>query len=288
MLANFEKREYEGKERVWVGRYQNLHNLPHWHLEDELICVEEGETTISHNHQEYHLKKGEAIFLDSGEIHFIKSGEDCIVGISLFDSTIVQDISRKYRLASAKLEHSYPILQWFDKIKQEQDEKKPFYEQQVCADIMTLIIEIFRGETLEIKNGTHESSSIENFKNLLDEIEEKYSYITFSEAASFMGLSEPYFSKFFRKTSGMTFSRYLNIVRVEKAIQILNKDEQKRSTTEVTAECGFGTIRNFNRIFKDITGMTPRQLPSDYVLDIQPIRNIKDAFNPTLQSSVLL
>lgn len=29
MFANFEKRSYEGKEGVWVGRYRNLHNLPH-------------------------------------------------------------------------------------------------------------------------------------------------------------------------------------------------------------------------------------------------------------------
>mgnify|MGYP004705387723 CR=1 FL=1 len=39
MLANFEKRAYNGTERVWTGRYRNLHNLPHWHLENELICV---------------------------------------------------------------------------------------------------------------------------------------------------------------------------------------------------------------------------------------------------------
>lgn len=42
MLANFEKRAYNGTERVWTGRYRNLHNLPHWHLENELICVEQG------------------------------------------------------------------------------------------------------------------------------------------------------------------------------------------------------------------------------------------------------
>ena len=72
MLANFEKRAYNGTERVWTGRYRNLHNLPHWHLENELICVEQGQATVSHNHQEYLLTKGDAIFLGSGEIHYIK------------------------------------------------------------------------------------------------------------------------------------------------------------------------------------------------------------------------
>ncbi len=79
MLANFEKRSYEGKERVWVGRYRNLHNLPHWHLESELIYIERGKTFISHNHQEYSLDSGDAVFLNSQDIHYIKSEEGSIV-----------------------------------------------------------------------------------------------------------------------------------------------------------------------------------------------------------------
>ena len=49
MLANFEKRENTDKSSVWAGSYQNLHNLPHWHLECELIYVQTGEVTVSHN-----------------------------------------------------------------------------------------------------------------------------------------------------------------------------------------------------------------------------------------------
>ena len=46
MLANFEKRNYNGNERVWTGRYRNLQNLPHWHLESELLSVESGEIIV--------------------------------------------------------------------------------------------------------------------------------------------------------------------------------------------------------------------------------------------------
>lgn len=31
------------------------------------------------------------------------------------------------------------------------------------------------------------------------------------------------------------------------------------SVTEISMRCGFDTIRHFNRVFKDITGMAPRQ-----------------------------
>ena len=288
MLANFEKRNYKGNERVWVGRYRNLHNLPHWHLESELIYVEKGCTTVSHNNQEYIMKAGDAIFLSSREVHYIKSEPDCIVHIALFDSDIIHDLLKKYRLRSARLKRAYPIVTCFSAIEHELAEQPPFFELQICEYITTLMIQIFRGEELITREEYAESSSIAHYKTLLDEIEEKYSYITFSDAAAFMGLSEPYFSKFFRKISGMTFSQYLNTVKLENAIRMIQHNENELSMTEIADACGFDTIRHFNRVFKDMTGMAPRALPKDYTLKSQPVRTIRDAFNPTLQSSELL
>ncbi|MBS5190895.1 MAG: helix-turn-helix transcriptional regulator [Lachnospiraceae bacterium] len=288
MLANFEQRDTSGAERVWTGRYRNLHNLPHWHLENELICVEQGIVTVSHNHQEYTLTAGESIFLASGEIHYIKSDPDSITAITLFDVALTADLTSHYQLCCAKLSGSYPILDTFSKIQKERTLKKPFFEQQTCVLITELMIHIFREEAYTPLISRPEHSSIDNYKHLLDEIDANYSYITFSDAAAFMGLSEPYFSRFFRKISGMTFSKYLNTVRLEHAIHMLQEHPRRLSVTEIASRCGFETIRHFNRVFRDITGMSPRELPSNYVPDFKPIRRIEDAFNPTLQSSELL
>lgn len=37
MLAKYEIRTYVGSEHIWVGKYKNLHNISHWHLEHALI-----------------------------------------------------------------------------------------------------------------------------------------------------------------------------------------------------------------------------------------------------------
>lgn len=288
MLANFEKRNYKGKEQVWAGRYRHLQNLPHWHLECELIYVETGTITVSHNHQNYQLTEGDAIFLDSGEIHYIKSEEHSIVAILMFHPALIHDLLSQYKLSTAQLKHRYPILSFHHQIQTELAEQKPFYELQIRQSVIALMIQIFRGETCTPRQIDNEHSSIANYKHLLEEIDKKYSYITFSDAAAYMGFSEPYFSKFFRKISGMTFSQYLNTVRLEKAIDLLNQNQEHLSMTEIASRCGFDTIRHFNRIFKDITGMSPRELPPDYVLEIQPIRTIEAAFDPTLKSSELL
>lgn len=86
----------------------------------------------------------------------------------------------------------------------------------------------------------------------------------------------------------MTFSQYLNSVKLKHAVELLQDKNADFSITEISVRCGFDTIRHFNRVFKQLTGMSPRQLPPDYVLDDRPIRTIQDAFNPTLQNSELL
>ena len=289
MLANFEKRENPDKSSVWAGSYQNLHNLPHWHLECELIYVQTGEVTVSHNNTAYHLQKEDCIFINSGEIHYIKGSEDSITDILMFDNALLGNISPKhFQLLYPRLRQHYPVMEYFHAIRDELKKKKEFYDVKVFCLMTDFIIDIFRHEPLCEQKQLKDSSSIENYKNLLSEIEEKCSYITFEDACSFMGLTKPYFSRFFKNISGMTFSQYLNIIRLEKAIHMLNHNTENLSITQIASACGFDTIRHFNRVFKDFTGLSPRQLPENYVLSSHSVRSMKKNFNPTLPCSVLV
>ena len=120
------------------------------------------------------------------------------------------------------------------------------------------MIEIFRGEPPAAKETKYEKATIA-FKQLLEEINMRYRDLTFEEAAAFMNMSPSYFSRYFRKTAGVTFSRQLNCVRTDEAVRML-QSKPDLSVTQVADACGFGTIRNFNRIFKELTGFAPRDL----------------------------
>lgn len=288
MLANFEHREDSRKDHAWTGRYAHLHNLPHWHFECELIYIESGEVTVSLNHRAYLLKKNDAIFVDSGEVHYIKGSMDSVVTILMFDATIIQDITCRFCLESSILTQTYPIKTCTENVEKELSEKKPFYELKIRGMVLNLMTEIFRREPLAQRHTSRNNTVMENYKNLLNEIEEKYNYITFENACSFMGLSKPYFSRFFKNISGMTFSQYLNIIRLEKAVWLLNHNTKNLTITDISSQCGFDTIRHFNRVFKDFTGFSPRQLPGNYILPSHYIKSVKESFNPTLPSSRLL
>ena len=148
------------------------------------------------------------------------------------------------------------------------------------------MIEIFQNEAL-VEKDTEENNTTQSFKRLLEEMNARYRFINFEEAAAFMGMAPTYFSRYFRQSAGITFSQQLNIVRTDAAIQLL-KSGQELAMTEIADLCGFGTIRNFNRIFKSFTGYAPRELPRDYNLYDKFSYPSDKEFNPTLYDCELI
>jgi two-component system response regulator YesN len=62
---------------------------------------------------------------------------------------------------------------------------------------------------------------------------------------------------FFKRESGLSFSEYLNKVRIEKAKELLK--DPKFNITEVAFEVGYEDSQYFCRIFKKSEGISPRQ-----------------------------
>jgi len=75
------------------------------------------------------------------------------------------------------------------------------------------------------------------------------------EVAALVGLSPAAFSRFFRRTFGKPFVRYVAEVRVAHACRLLA--ESTRSIADVAFEVGFNNLANFNRRFRALRGMTP-------------------------------
>jgi AraC-like DNA-binding protein len=81
--------------------------------------------------------------------------------------------------------------------------------------------------------------------------------ISLREAASAAGLEEKYFSAFFHRKTGVCFRDWLAGRRVDRAIEILT--ERDDTITNVAASVGFQDLGTFERSFKRLTGLTPRE-----------------------------
>lgn len=71
------------------------------------------------------------------------------------------------------------------------------------------------------------------------------------------GLSESHFRRIFDESVGMTPNDYINMVRIDKACDMLLKEDIAMS--EVGERAGYQTASSFNRNFKALTGMSPLQ-----------------------------
>lgn len=81
--------------------------------------------------------------------------------------------------------------------------------------------------------------------------------ITLKELADFLGYSEKYCSELFQTRMGISFSRYLKHLRMEKAKLLLT--EQQHSIAQIAEWLGFSDQFAFSHSFKKAVGCSPKQ-----------------------------
>lgn len=286
MLAKFEKRAYAGNEHVWVGKYRNLHNISHWHMEHELIACREGSAQVMLDDTMFNITQQQCLFCHSGCVHYISASPDSLLLVCLFNEKMYDPITSPFTLENPVFEDRYGILPKLSEIRHELQNQPIFFECRTEAMIGEILVDVFRGEPLR-KAQWQFSDVITRYKQLLNHIDLEYEHITYRNAVQFMNMSDAYFSRYFKRQAGMTFSQYLNVVRIEKAVQLLDSAPTMK-ITDVMLRCGFNTIRSFNRVFREVTGFTPTTLPPGYVLNTRSVPTIQGSFDPTLSDAELL
>lgn len=89
---------------------------------------------------------------------------------------------------------------------------------------------------------------------IMQHFQEKISMKTLLEIAN---MSSTTFSVVFKKTYNMTFSEYVLKMRIGYACSLLT--DNTRSIAQVSVDAGFENLSNFNRLFKKVKGITPKE-----------------------------
>jgi AraC-like DNA-binding protein len=90
-----------------------------------------------------------------------------------------------------------------------------------------------------------------------------------TEIAGYVGLTTQGFSRFFRKFTGLTFVKFVNILRVNEACRLLIRDNS--DITQIAFMCGYHNISNFNRRFQELKGITPSEFRNRYRYELLDI-----------------
>lgn len=100
--------------------------------------------------------------------------------------------------------------------------------------------------------------------NIYDYILRNYQdTLTLEEVAAEAHLTPQAFCRYFKKHTGVTFVSFLNEMRVNQACKKLTSG-QYDSISIVAYNCGFNSITNFNRVFKNVAGVSPKEYLKRY------------------------
>jgi two-component system response regulator YesN len=168
-----------------------------------------------------------------------------------------------------KLELSHminDIFKRFDICFQEDNDIFIFQKKVMNAEELEEVMEIIKDF---VKNLIEENTSnrFDNsellIKKAVQYINDNYNKkISLEDIAGYVGISKYYFSVLFKKEKDITFSSYLNTVRIEKAKQLLKNPQT--TINDVVDEIGFNDAQYFSKTFKKYVGMTVTEYRSKY------------------------
>lgn len=252
----------------------------HIHRATELLYVRHGSYTVTLDDVRYEIGEGDLILFCSGAIHYVVTGEleqnsYYVIKIppSFFIDLAKGEKGAEYAMRFAlnrkegkclwrkdELEKN-EIKKVLDSLICEYEQKRYASEIAIKLKVMELLLTILRHDTPTDAMANDQTSKLiyivmnEVQKRLSEDIDEK-------ELAKSYGISYSYFSRSFKRVTGITFKNYLNRMRINKAEQLLFQYEC--SVSEAASACGYNSVSYFIKVYRSVKGKTPyRSLKTD-------------------------
>lgn len=254
---------------------RNFSFMAHWHLDVELVYVLHGEIQIGINSEIRILSKGDLAICGSGDIHFYNSdGTESEVMIVIFRSDLIESPARwpkSTRFITPFIDKNQPfyedlpkdtlrrIDEIFNLLLIEYEQRESFHDmvlKGLLYELCGMALRYIPSCSTETKRDSKVFSEINAIQLALSYLEDNFANeISLDDLAAHAHLSPFHFSRLFRKTCGTSFKTYLNTARINKAETLLSTTAMP--IIDIALECGFNSVRTFNRVFKSIKSKTP-------------------------------
>lgn len=223
----------------------------HFHKNFEIIYVTDGEMQLTYNEIQTTMLCGECLIIPPNVPHSLDIPQGSHVWVGVFSEDFFPKFAKEYGGTI------------FSKFKCDSDCESFLTKSLFCrqtADLYTLIGCLYllasqcvaHAEVADVRMGGELAGKI------LSYVHENFAEnLTLRQAAADLGYEYHYFSGIFHKFFMMNFKEFLNMCRFETACEIIS--DPTKNLTEIALESGFGSVRNFNRIFKKMSGKSPSE-----------------------------
>lgn len=245
----------------------------HWHdyCEVELVCSGSGLHVI--NNHPLALMPGSVYLVTPTDFHRICLQESDVLqlyhiqfGCSVLSGSLMQRIMQSHERAPYGLcaqlsgDDLRLMREAFDQLSDEfaSHRRDGVMMMRACLERLCLMLLRSAESGLPAEDGAVRAEASSPVGSAIQYI--RYHFrnpLTLSSLARYVHLSSNYFGEMFQKSTGMTFSAYLRMCRLEYAHRLLLETEL--SISEIARESGFRTSSYFSDVFRRQYNMTPSE-----------------------------
>lgn len=252
------KLDYQSKHQLSVLLQDSLDFKMHVQSSLEFGIIEEGSCEFICSGKQYSLKPGDVYIAFPDQPHAYFGSQNLKAYLLLvpiksflrsFYSTLTKQVPKKAVLSTDEWDKSiHQVLKLAYK-------DAPTAAPVIMQGYLRIILgKLFNSLELVERCNTAEDALYKILVYINGNYRDK---ITRANIAKAVGYNESYISHLFSETMRTTIPDYLHRMRIEDACNMLRSTSL--SISQISAEVGFTSIRNFNRIFQAKTGMTPHQ-----------------------------
>jgi AraC-like DNA-binding protein len=268
-------------------------SIPNYHDFLEISCIYKGSGVFDIDGKMLEAALGDFFAINSGVFHFLDApGARNLHVLSLYflPEIIYQpgdrDLDLEYLLLfSNSRQRSNPkvspdqatvrkIIMLMKAMADELDTKGPCYRLSVKNHLCEILLHLNRAAHVS-GAGTEDLGSrlaeINRLKKVFDHIHERYSEkFSLGDLAREANMSVSHLCRYFKKVTGKTITEYLKRFRVDRAKELLMDDE--RSISWIAGEVGFDSHSYFDRVFHEVTQLTPLEFRTRFRHSARPGR----------------
>ena len=267
-LAPIHYSEYAAKIIYHFHRSPGVMAFPlHWHDRIELLRILEGSLIFSCSDRQLTLESGDVCLVSPRMLHSGMAGPQGVVyDVIMFDLQLLlnqTDPAQKYLTPLCQGNYVFEPLVRNEQIRARLDTIVNAHRQETDLHPLQVIGELYDLVGLLYKHCVIRELSVlpppKQFGQVIDYINEHYTEdISSASLSRQFGHDEAYFCRKFKKHTGLTIMKYIQILRIEKARMLLTETEQ--AVLDIAASCGFSDTAYFNKCFKNIYRVTPTQM----------------------------
>jgi AraC-like DNA-binding protein len=143
----------------------------------------------------------------------------------------------------------------FSFLEREARERKPGSDAMVRLKLMEAILVLYRARR---QAAPAEGPLPFRFEEVQRFLQERYADpLTLPGIAAHFGFNPSYFSRLFHRQAGVPLVEYINGVRIRRSCMLLKRTSL--GVLEIALSVGYNNLSHFNRYFRRLVGMSPRE-----------------------------